>query len=85
MTPQHIVEHLIMALGSATTKFEGERIMPATEQQLRIQKFIQSGSVLVHRPCEKTTADLPPLKYRPLEYAITNVPESVEKYYAFSK
>ena len=80
MTPQHIVENLILALGSATTKFKGERIMPATEQQLRIQKFIQSGSVLVHRPSEKAKVDLPPLKYRSLEEAITNVPESVEKY-----
>jgi len=83
MTPQHMVEHLIMALGSATTKFEGERIKPATEQQLGMQKFIQSGSVLVHRPSKKTKADLPPLKYASLEEAITNIPDTVEKYYAF--
>ncbi len=83
MTPQHMVEHLIMALGSATTKFEGERIKPASEQQLGMQQFIKSGSVLVHRPSEKTKADLPPLKYASLEEAITNIPDAVEKYYAF--
>ena len=83
MTPQHMVEHLIMALGSATTKFEGERIKPATEPQLGMQKFIQNGSVLVHRPSKKTKADLPPLKYASLEEAITNIPDAVEKYYAF--
>lgn len=83
MTPQHMVEHLIGALGSATTKFEGERIQPATEQQLGMQKFIQSGSVLVHRPSTKTKADLPPLKYASLEEAISKVPEAVQNYYAF--
>lgn len=70
MTPQHMVEHLIMALGSAATKFEGERIHPATEQQLGMQKFIQSGAVLVHRPSNKSKADLPPLKYASLNEAI---------------
>jgi oxepin-CoA hydrolase/3-oxo-5,6-dehydrosuberyl-CoA semialdehyde dehydrogenase len=83
MTPQHMVEHLIGALGSATTKFEGERILPATEQQLGMQKFIQSGSVLVHRPSAKTNADLPPLTYASLEEAVSNIPEAVQKYYAF--
>lgn len=83
MTPQHMVEHLIGALGSANTKYEGERIHPATEQQLGMQKFIQSGSVLVHRPSTKTKADVPPLNYTSLEEAISNVPEAVQKYYAF--
>lgn len=83
MTAQHMVEHLIGALGSATTKHEGERINPVTEQQLGMQKFIQSGSVLVHRPSDKSKADLPPLNYLSLEEAISNVPEAVQKYYAF--
>ena len=83
MTPQHMVEHLVMALGSATTKFEGERIKPATEQQLGMQKFIQSGSVLVHRPSDKTKVDLPPLNHESLEKAISTIPQAVEKFYAF--
>ena len=83
MTPQHMVEHLVMALGSATTKYEGERIIPATEQQLGMQKFIQSGSVLVHRPSDKTEADLPPLNHDSLEEAISTIPDAVEKFYAF--
>ncbi|WP_281542877.1 DUF1569 domain-containing protein [Maribacter aestuarii] len=83
MTPQHMVEHLIGALSSATTKYKGERISPATEQQLGMQKFIKSGSVLSHRPSDKTEADLPPLKYTSLEEAISNIPEAVQRYYAF--
>ena len=83
MTPQHMVEHLIDALGSATKKYEGERISPATDQQLGMQKFIQSGSVLVHRPSDKTKADLASVKYNTLEEAISNVPEALQKYYTF--
>lgn len=83
MTPQHMVEHLIGALGSATKKFEGERIHPATEQQVGMQKFIQSGSVLTHRPSNKTKADLPLLTHASLKEAISAVPVAVQKYYDF--
>ena len=83
MTPQHMVEHLVGALGSAVTKYEGERENPPSKGQLGMQKFIQSGSVLVHRPSAKTKADLPPLKFASLEEAISKVPEAVQNYYAF--
>ena len=83
MTPQHMVEHLIGAIESATEKYEGEREKPATEQQLGMQQFIKSGCVLSHRPSDKTKADLPPLKHASLEEAISLVPKAVQKYYAF--
>ena len=81
MTPQHMVEHLVGALESATVKYEGERVNPATEQQLGMQKFIESGSVLVHRPSDKTAADLPPLNHSSLEEAISLVPQAVQEFY----
>ena len=83
MTPQHMVEHLVRALESATVKYEGERENPATEQQLGMQKFIKSGSVLSHRPSDKTKADLPPLNCASLEEAISYIPKAVQKFYAF--
>lgn len=83
MTPQHMVEHLIGAIESATGKYEGERENPATEQQLGMQQFIKSGCVLSHRPSDKTKADLPLLKHASLEEAIALVPKAVQKYYAF--
>ena len=83
MTAQHMVEHLAGALGSAITKFEGERENPASKQQLGMQDFIKSGSVITHTPSDKTKADLPPLKYTSLEEAILNVTEVVQKFYAF--
>lgn len=81
MTPQHMVEHLIGAVESATEKYEGERENPANEQQLGMQQFIKSGSVLSHRPSDKTKADLPPLKHASLEEAIALVPKTVQKFY----
>lgn len=83
MKAQHMVEHLIKSLGSATVKYEGERINPATEQQLGMQKFIKSGSVLSHRPSDKTKADLPTLEYATLEEAISNIPKAVQEFYTF--
>jgi len=83
MTPQHMVEHLIGAIDSAVGKYEGERENPPNERQLGMQKFIKSGSVLSHKPSDKTKADLPPLKYDSLEKAISHIPKAVQKYYDF--
>ena len=83
MTPQHMVEHLVKAMESATVKYEGERESPATEKQLGMQQFIKSGSVLSHRPSDKTTADLPPLRYDTLEEAISHMPKAVQEFYDF--
>ena len=83
MTPQHMVEHLVKAVAGATAKYEGERESPANEQQLGMQQFIKSGSVLSHRPSDKTKADLPPLNYSSIEEAISHVPKAVQDFYDF--
>jgi len=83
MTPQHMVEHIIYVAKAMSVKYEGERESPPNERQLGMQKFIQSGAVLSHRPSEKTKADLPPLKYDSLEAAIADVPEAVNRIYDF--
>lgn len=83
MTPQHMVEHLVQSIESATVKYEGERESPATEKQLGMQQFIKSGSVLSHRPSDKTTADLPLLRYATLEEAISHIPKAVQDFYDF--
>jgi len=83
MTPQHMVEHLVVVMKMTAKKHEGEREMPANKRQLGFQKFIQKGAVLQHRPSEKTKADLPPLKYNSLEEAITHIPEAVQRFYNF--
>lgn len=83
MTAQHMVEHLIGAIESVTTKYKGERENPATEQQLGMQQFIKSGCVLSHRPSDKTKADLPALKYVTIEEAISLVPKTVKEFYDF--
>lgn len=83
MSPQHMVEHLVQAIESATVKYEGERENPATEQQLGMQQFIKNGSVLSHRPSDKTKADLPPLHQSSLEEAISLVPKAVQEFYTF--
>lgn len=83
MTPQHMVEHLIGAINSAVVKYEGERENPATKPQLGMQQFIKSGSVITHKPSDKTAADLPALNHASLEEAIALVPKAVEDFYAF--
>lgn len=83
MTPQHMVEHLIGAIKSAAVKHEGERLNPPSERQIGMQKFIQSGSVLSHRPSDKTKADLPELKHASLEDAVELIPGAVQEYYDF--
>ena len=81
MTPQHMVEHLIITIKSTAKKFEGERETPANKRQLGFQRFIRNGCVMEHRKSEKTIADLPPLKYDTLEAAIAVVPEAIQRFY----
>ena len=83
MTPQLMVEHLVVVIKTTAKKHEGERETPANKRQLGFQKFIKNGSVLQHRPSEKTKADLPPLKYNSLDEAIVVMPEAVERFYNF--
>lgn len=83
MTSQHMIEHLIGALQSTIVKHEGERENPANENQLGMQKFIRSGSVITHKPSDKTKADLPALTNASLEAAIALVPKAVQDFYDF--
>ena len=83
MTPQHMVEHLIMVIKVTAKKHEGEREIPANERQLGFQRFIQNGAILGHRPSDKTKADLPPLKYSSLDEAISFLPEAIQRFYNF--
>ena len=83
MTPQHMVEHLTWVIKSTAKKYEGERETPPNKRQLGFQKFIRNGSVLQHRPSDKTKADLPPLKYSSLEEAITHIPAAIQRFYEF--
>lgn len=83
MSPQHMVEHLLLVIKSTAKKFEGERENPPNKRQLGFQKFIKDGCVMTHRPSDKTKADLPPLKYGSLEEAISFMPEAIERFYKF--
>ena len=81
MTPQHMVEHLVVVIKTAAKKYEGERESPPNERQIGFQKFIRNGAVLKHRPSDKTKADLPPLKYSSLEEIVALMPEAVQRFY----
>ena len=80
MTAQHMVEHLSWTL-KGCSKRVGEVENPPTKGQLGFQKFIKKGAILQHRPSDKTTADLPELKYGNLEKAIEQVMVAVERFY----
>ena len=80
MTPQHMAEHLAGTVKS-TIKRYGEPEIPPTDKQLAFQRFIKSGSILQHRPSNKTEADLPALKYGSLGEAIAQVSVGVERFY----
>lgn len=81
MTPQHMVEHITWTIKGAAKKYEGGRENPPTKRQLGFQKFIANGSILQHRPSDKTEVDLPTLKYNSLEEAISKIPEAVQRFY----
>ncbi len=80
MTPQHMVEHLTWTLKNCV-KRTGEPEDPPTKGQLGFKKFIAKGSVLEHRPNDKTKADLPDLKYKNLEEAIEQIEVAVHRFY----
>lgn len=83
MTPQHMVEHLTWTIKSGAKKHKGERENPPNKKQLGFQKFLRNGSILQHRPSEKTKEDLPPLKYGSLEEALSHIPEAIQRFYDF--
>ena len=81
MTPQHMVEHLVVVIKTTAKKYEGDREKEPNESQMGFKKFIKSGAVLKHRPSDKTKADLPPLKYSSLEKIVALMPEAVARFY----
>ena len=83
MTPQHMVEHLVVLMKITAKRYEGDREKELNERQAWFQKFIRSGAVLKHRPSDKTSADLPPLKCSSLEETIALMPEAVQRFYDF--
>ena len=80
MTPQHMVEHLVVVTKTTLSR-RGEPEETPSKRQLGFKKFLENGAVFQHRPSDKTKDDLPPLKYESLEEAITKVPEAIERFY----
>ena len=81
MTPQHMVEHLILMTKMAI-RIYGEVQETPTEGQLKFKKFIEKGAHFEYRPSDKTAADLPKLKYGSLQEAIDNYPQGINGFYA---
>jgi len=80
MTPQHMVEHLIL-MTKLSIRTYGEIPQTPTEGQLKFKKFIEQGARFEHRPSNKTAADLPKLKYNSLQEAIDNYPQGINGFY----
>lgn len=81
MTPQHMVEHLVL-MTKISVKQYGDPTAEPTEGQLKFKKFIEKGAHFEHRPSNKTAADLPDLKYGSLQEAIDSYPKGISGFYA---
>jgi len=80
MTPQHMVEHLILMTKLSVRQYGDVNAAP-TEGQIKFKKFIENGAKFEHRPSKKTTTDLPNLKYGSLEEALGNYPQGINGFY----
>lgn len=80
MTPQHMVEHLVL-ITKTTLKRRGAPTETPSKRELGFKQFIENGAVFQHRQSDKTKEDLPPLKYASLEEARSKVPEAIERFY----
>jgi len=80
MTPQHMVEHLILMTKLSVRQY-GDATAEPTEGQIKFKKFITNGAKFEHRPSNKTAADLPKLKYASLEEALGNYPQGINGFY----
>jgi len=80
MTPQHMVEHLIL-MTKLSVRVYGEVPKTATEGQMKFKKFIEEGANFEFRPSNKTVADLPKLKYGSLQEALDNYPQGINGFY----
>ena len=80
MTPQHMVEHLILMTKMAI-RIYGQAPETPTEGQLKFKKFIEKGAHFEYRPSDKTAVDLPKLKYGSLQEAIDSYPQGINGFY----
>ena len=80
MTPQHMVEHLIL-MAKLSTRQYGDVNSPATEGQIKFKKFIDNGANFEHRPSDKTADDLPKLKYGSLQEAKDDYANAIDRFY----
>jgi hypothetical protein len=83
MTPQHMVEHLILAVNMSNGKFNLDCINPP-EKIPTLKRFLLSS-----RPLPKLFENpalgkgLQPLEYKSLNEAIEKLKEELENYYSF--
>jgi hypothetical protein len=83
MTPQHMVEHLILAVKMSNGKFKLECFNPP-EKIPTLKRFLMSS-----RPLPKLFENpalgkgLQPLEYKSLDEAIEKLKDEVENYYSF--
>lgn len=80
MTPQHMVEHLILMTKISVRQY-GDINSEPTEGQIKFKRFIDKGAKFEYRPSDKTAADLPKLKYASLEEALSNYPTGINGFY----
>ena len=80
MTAQHMVEHITHTV-KVTVKRYGE---PPTEGPVPgegFKRFIANGAQFKHFPSDKTSADLPKLKYERFEEATSQLPAAIDRFY----
>ena len=80
MTPQHMIEHLTIST-KASSKRRGIPPEEPTKGQAGFKRFLQKGAHFKHYPSDKTSADLPPLKYSSLEEAVEQIPIAIQRFY----
>jgi hypothetical protein len=79
MSPQHMIEHLIWVTKS-TIKDMGPAPDELNEKQLGFMKFVTSESPMVHRPSDKTKADLGELRFDSLAESINELNNAIKRF-----
>ncbi len=80
MTPQHMVEHLVVTIKTSVKRY-GEPNESSAKRAAGFRRFIDKGAIFEHRPSSKTKADLPVLKYDSLEEAVEQLPIAINRFY----
>lgn len=84
MTPQHMVEHLIWVIKSATKDF-GPPPETFTEGQQKFMRFIEKGANFKYMPSDKKASELDPPRMSDLQSAIDVIPEAIQRLYSHSE